>query len=132
MPLRQTDLTDAMGLTTVNISLVLKQIGDANLINFERRQLEIQNWQRLYEVAEFDPTYLHIKSFESWKENGHGSQNEGARTSGVTPIPASWPRPIERKDRDRHVPEMGAVWLTINHQPEPSGRKSPCYVLASG
>ncbi|CAO4183422.1 cAMP-binding protein [Methylorubrum aminovorans] len=64
MPLRQTDLADATGLTTVHISRVLKALRDDNLITFERRQLLIHDWRRLYDAAEFDPAYLHLKSFE--------------------------------------------------------------------
>ena len=64
MPLRGTDLADATGLTTVHISRVLKALRDDKLITFERRQLVIHDWPRLYDAAEFDPTYLHLKSFE--------------------------------------------------------------------
>lgn len=64
MPLRQTDLADATGLTTVHISRVLKALRSENLITIERRQLVVQDWQRLYEAAEFNPAYLHLKRFE--------------------------------------------------------------------
>lgn len=62
MPVRQTDLADAMGLTAVHINRVLKEMRDANLIAFERRELVIRDWKRLYEAAEFDLTYLHLKN----------------------------------------------------------------------
>lgn len=65
MPLRQTALADATGLIiTVHISRVPKALRNGNLITFERRQLGIHDWRHLYDAAEFDPTYLHLKSFE--------------------------------------------------------------------
>ncbi|GJE78579.1 Crp/Fnr family transcriptional regulator [Methylorubrum suomiense] len=62
MPVRQTDLADAMGLTSVHINRVLKEMRDADLITFERRELVIRDWKRLCDAAEFDPTYLHLKN----------------------------------------------------------------------
>jgi transcription initiation factor IIE alpha subunit len=48
----------------VHISRVLKALRDDKLITFERRQLIIHDWPRLYDAAAFDPTYLHLKSLE--------------------------------------------------------------------
>lgn len=62
LPLRQTDLADAMSLTAVHINRVLKEMRHANLVTFERRELVIRDWKRLYETAEFDPTYLHLNN----------------------------------------------------------------------
>ena len=65
MPLRQMDLADATGLTTVHVSRVTKALRADDLITFERRQLVIRDWRRLYDAAEFDPTYLHLKNVQT-------------------------------------------------------------------
>lgn len=62
MPLRHADLADVAGLTTVHVSRVLKALRSDGLISFDRRHLVIEDWQRLYQAAEFDPAYLHLKS----------------------------------------------------------------------
>lgn len=61
MPLRQTDLADATGLTTVHVSRVMKALRADDLVTLRDRSLIIRDWRRLAEVAEFDPTYLHLK-----------------------------------------------------------------------
>lgn len=65
MPLRQADLADATGLTTVHVGRVTKALRADGLITFERRQLVIRDWKRLYDAAEFDPTYLHLKNVQA-------------------------------------------------------------------
>jgi CRP-like cAMP-binding protein len=65
MPMRQTDLADATGLTTVHVSRVLKALRNDGLITLRDRLLIIRDWERLYDAAEFDPTYLHVKDLRS-------------------------------------------------------------------
>ena len=65
MPMRQTDLADATDLTTVHVSRVLKALGTDGLITLRNRLLIIRDWERLYDAAEFDPTYLHVKDLRS-------------------------------------------------------------------
>lgn len=60
MPLRQYDLADALGQTTVHINRTLQDMRRAGLIELEGRQLMIKDWQRLVAAAEFNPLYLHL------------------------------------------------------------------------
>ncbi len=60
MPLRQTDLADAMGLTPVHITRTLGALRKAGLITLQNRALTIHDWDGLSEAAEFDPSYLHL------------------------------------------------------------------------
>jgi CRP-like cAMP-binding protein len=61
MPLRQTDLADAMGLTAVHITRTIGALRRAGLIDLQARALTIRDWDGLCRVAEFDPSYLHLK-----------------------------------------------------------------------
>ena len=61
MPLRQTDLADAMGLTAVHITRTIGALRRAGLIDLQARALTIREWDGLCRVAEFDPSYLHLK-----------------------------------------------------------------------
>lgn len=62
MPLRQTDLADALGLTSVHVNRTLRELRSEGLISLHSRRLEIHAWDRLCAVAEFDPQYLHLKA----------------------------------------------------------------------
>lgn len=61
MPLRQTDLADAMGLTSVHITRTMGALRRAGLIDVQARALTIRDWPGLCRAAEFDPAYLHLK-----------------------------------------------------------------------
>ncbi|EIZ81917.1 Crp/FNR family transcriptional regulator [Methylobacterium sp. GXF4] len=61
MPLRQTDLADALGLTPVHVNRTLKELRIADLINLQIRKLEILDWPGLRAAGEFNPQYLHLK-----------------------------------------------------------------------
>lgn len=61
LPLTQVDLADALGLTSVHINRVLKEMRGQTLITLRSRMLVIQAWDELLKAAEFDPTYLHME-----------------------------------------------------------------------
>ncbi len=58
-PLTQSELADVLGLSTVHVNRVLQALRSRGLIELSRNQLVIRNRTGLYEVAEFDPSYLH-------------------------------------------------------------------------
>ena len=58
LPATQDQLADAAGLTSVHVNRTLQELRREGLLTFERGRLEIPNWDRLAEVAEFDPAYL--------------------------------------------------------------------------
>ncbi|ARO53924.1 hypothetical protein B2G69_07015 [Methylorubrum zatmanii] len=51
-------LADVTGLMTVHVIRAMKTLRTDGLVRLDDRQLVIQNWRRLYDAAEFDPTYL--------------------------------------------------------------------------
>jgi CRP-like cAMP-binding protein len=61
LPITQSELGDAMGLSTVHVNRTLQELRAANLISLERGRLTVLNWPELKRVGDFDPTYLHLE-----------------------------------------------------------------------
>jgi CRP-like cAMP-binding protein len=61
MPITQVDLADALGLTSVHVNRVLKEMRGQTLITLRSSTLVIEAWDELLSVSEFDPTYLHLE-----------------------------------------------------------------------
>lgn len=61
MPITQTDLADALGLTSVHVNRVLKEMRGRALVKLRSGTLVIEAWDELLKAAEFDPTYLHLE-----------------------------------------------------------------------
>ncbi|HEX2762811.1 MAG TPA: Crp/Fnr family transcriptional regulator [Allosphingosinicella sp.] len=61
LPLTQSDLADATGLTSVHVNRMLKKLRDDGLLTFRGGVVKIGDWERLVRVAEFDPIYLHLE-----------------------------------------------------------------------
>ena len=61
MPLTQTDLADALGLTSVHVNRVLQEMRGRTLITLRSQTLVIEAWDELLRVSEFDPTYLQLE-----------------------------------------------------------------------
>lgn len=59
-PLRMTQeqLADALGLTSVHVNRTLKAMREEGLARLTRRELIIEDWHRLVQAGEFDPSYL--------------------------------------------------------------------------
>jgi CRP-like cAMP-binding protein len=60
MPITQVDMADALGLTSVHVNRVLKEMRGKALITLRSNTLVIEAWDELLRAAEFDPTYLHL------------------------------------------------------------------------
>lgn len=61
LPLTQLELSDALGLTSVHVNRVLKDLRGAGLVTLSGKNLTVHDWERLKAAAEFDPTYLHLR-----------------------------------------------------------------------
>lgn len=59
MPLTQTELGEATGLSTVHVNRVLQDLRSAGLLVLRGRVLTIPSVAALRDAAMFDPTYLH-------------------------------------------------------------------------
>jgi CRP-like cAMP-binding protein len=62
MPLTQTVLSDALGLSTVHVNRLIAELRREGLVRWSNPQIEILDWPRLAQIAEFDPTYLRLHS----------------------------------------------------------------------
>jgi CRP-like cAMP-binding protein len=59
LPMTQEQLADAVGLTSVHVNRVLKQLGQEGLIRRDRRSILIEDWNRMRQVGDFNERYLH-------------------------------------------------------------------------
>lgn len=57
-PLTQYLLSDALGLSAVHVNRVLRQLRDAGMVTFRNGYVAFDDYDRLAEFAQFDPTYL--------------------------------------------------------------------------
>lgn len=59
LPLTQSELADTTGMTTVHVNRSLQRLRKDGLIVTKGGKLTIPSFDRLAEIAEFSPTYLH-------------------------------------------------------------------------
>jgi CRP-like cAMP-binding protein len=62
LPLTQEQLADAVGLTPVHVNRTLMRLEEEGHIRRNRRVIEIDDWQNLAKVADFEPRYLHFRN----------------------------------------------------------------------
>jgi CRP-like cAMP-binding protein len=59
LPMTQEQLADAVGLTSVHVNRVLRQLAEEGLISRDRRSIVIEDWPRMREAGDFNERYLH-------------------------------------------------------------------------
>jgi CRP-like cAMP-binding protein len=64
LPITQTDLADATGISAVHVNRTLQGLRRNGLISFRAGSLKILDWAGLVKAGDFDPSYLHIRSAE--------------------------------------------------------------------
>jgi CRP-like cAMP-binding protein len=62
LPLTQTELGDALGLSTTHVDEMLQDLSGNGLISLHSDCLKVLNWEELQKAGDFDPTYLHLKN----------------------------------------------------------------------
>ena len=62
LPLTQEQLADAVGLTSVHVNRMLMRLEKEGHIRRNKRVIEIDNWQNLAKIADFEPRYLHFRN----------------------------------------------------------------------
>ena len=73
LPVSQTELADATGMSAVHLNRVVQQLRQDNLIRLHRKRLSVLDWERLKELGDFDPTYLHLKRAQDGSAAGESS-----------------------------------------------------------
>lgn len=61
LPITQAQLADALGLTAVHVNRQLRALREGGLVRTDQRTVQIENWGKLAEIAEFDPEFLLIE-----------------------------------------------------------------------
>ncbi len=64
LPLTQTEIGDATGLSNVHVNRTMKELGTLGLVKTNTKVHGILNWEALQEVGDFDPTYLQLRPSE--------------------------------------------------------------------
>lgn len=59
LPLTQTEIGDALGLSSVHVNRTITALRQDGLITMARQHLVIRDWARLQKLAQFNPRYLH-------------------------------------------------------------------------
>lgn len=59
--LSQAELADVLGLSIVHLNKTLQLLRQEGAVRWESRTVEIVDWARLVEIAEFDDTYLSLR-----------------------------------------------------------------------
>jgi CRP-like cAMP-binding protein len=60
LPLTQGDIAECLGLTSVHVNRVLKELREQELATFRGSQVRIHDMDALKRIAEFDETYLYL------------------------------------------------------------------------
>ena len=61
LPMTQEQLADSTGLTAVHVNRVLQSLQREGLIDRDRRMIRFPSWERMRDVADFNPRYLHTR-----------------------------------------------------------------------
>lgn len=59
LPFTQELVGDATGLTSVHVNRMLRRLSEEGALNRQNGAVTIADWQRLRNIAEFDPSYMH-------------------------------------------------------------------------
>ncbi|TPI70896.1 Crp/Fnr family transcriptional regulator [Mesorhizobium sp. B3-1-3] len=58
LPVSQAELSDVLGLSVVHMNRVISALRNSGVIAWAAHTVTILDWQKLQQIAEFDPTYL--------------------------------------------------------------------------
>jgi CRP-like cAMP-binding protein len=61
LPVTQAEIGDMVGLSTVHVNRTLQDLRGEGLLSWERTAVEILDWERLCEAAQFNPDYLNLE-----------------------------------------------------------------------
>ena len=63
LPLTQSLIGDALGLTSIHVNRILKRFRDQGLIARQGQWIELTDRDKLVDLCDFDPSYLHLDAF---------------------------------------------------------------------
>ena len=59
LPMHQTDLASACGMTSVHANRILRELRDGGIVTFANGQVDVHDLGALHRIAEFDDRYLY-------------------------------------------------------------------------
>lgn len=62
-PITQTEIGEAVGLSTVHVNRSLKTLRDEGYFTFKDHTLQMLDWEGLQMVGDFSPDYLHLREY---------------------------------------------------------------------
>lgn len=65
LPLTQTEIGETVGASLPSISRALQRLRDTGFMDLRGGRLHIRNWDRMAELGDFDPIYLHLRKAQS-------------------------------------------------------------------
>lgn len=60
-PISLVQLGDTLGMSIATVNRTLQELRAARVVDFQRGELVVRDWKRLAQMAQFDPSYLHLK-----------------------------------------------------------------------
>lgn len=64
LPVTQTQLAEILGMTAIHVNRMIRSLRERGWVVFNRHEIVIQDWPNLVNLAEFDPSYLHLDEIE--------------------------------------------------------------------
>jgi CRP-like cAMP-binding protein len=61
LPLSQTQIGQALGMSLVTVNRTLQDLRGTRSVDLRDGMLRIRDWRQLAKLADFDPSYLHVK-----------------------------------------------------------------------
>lgn len=61
LPITQNDLAEIVGVTSVHVNRVLKDLREMGVVTFRAGKVSVHDFARVREIAEFDTGYLHLE-----------------------------------------------------------------------
>lgn len=60
-PISLVQLGETLGMSIASVNRTLQELRASRLMDFQRGQLQVRDWEGLAELAQFNPGYLHLK-----------------------------------------------------------------------
>ena len=83
IPITQSELADATGLSTVHTNRAVQELRARNLITWRGTNLTILDWDKLSAFGDFDQTYLHLR-----RKGGSKGRDSIGRSAPTLRVPA--------------------------------------------
>jgi len=60
-PISLVQFGEALGMSIASVNRTLQQLRASRAVDFRQGEIQVGNWERLVEIAQFNPGYLHLK-----------------------------------------------------------------------